>query len=205
MKITIDTKVLKQEEVSVGLMCFLLSVYLKNPIMAKEDLAVFTEACERGLIKYTRYDMESGPQEIELTRIGGNFIEGVLAKSLTKAEITEKEREKYRNLAKKMQELYPEGIKPGTHEKWKSSFTICGDRLLSLVKRFNLSFSEEDAIQACKNYVNACKSDPTTMRVLMYFIWKNDNGEFKSDFLTYLENLGQNDKTTDKDWTTETR
>ena len=186
-KVIIDTSVLPKMGVQVDLMCYLLSIYLGCPIDSSEDLDVFKKAAKAGYISYTRYSATSGPKEIQLELDGTELIERVLTLSKSKKEIDDGELRRFVKLAIKMQEIYPSGTKPGTHEKWQGNESLIGERILSIVKKCDLSFTDEEAIQACKEYVASFNVDKTTMHVLKYFIYKNDINsgarEFKSMFV----------------------
>lgn len=205
MKLTIDDKVLKKMGLSPDLACYLISIYLDSPIDSSEDLDVFKKASKAGYIEYTRYSPSSGPKEVKLTQDGIDVLDRVFSLSKGKKGIEDDLLKRYTALAIKMQEIYPDGTKYGTHEKWRSNESIVGERILAAVQRLHLEFTDEQALQACREYVESFKNDPykQTMRVLRYFIWKNDNGEFKSDFADYLGNI--NKKSINADWTTETR
>jgi len=98
-------------------------------------------------------------------------------------------------LAEQMIQVYHEaGCKgkypyaPNTH--WTCSVQIISNRLQS--PRINLaSYSDEQIIEATKKYIDVPIKD--YKRTLLYFIWKNDNNELKSDLLTYLDNNDSDD------------
>ena len=74
-------------------------------------------------------------------------------------------------------------------------------KLKKFLDVYGEDYSDEDIIQATKNYVDSFSMDYSFMRVLKYFIWKNvlneSNGsrvvEEISDLATCLENKGQED------------
>lgn len=210
MKIVIDTNVLAKMGISTDLAMYLFSIYLGNPIDSTEDLDVFKKASKAGYIMYTRYSPSSGPKEVTLEPDGMEVIEKILAMSKAKKDIDDDELRRYTALAEKMQELYPEGTKPGTHEKWQGNESLIGERILSVAKKFNLTFTDEEAIQACKEYVDSFKADKTTMHVLKYFIYKNDikSGvrEYKSMFADYLRSVQKGQKETiNRNWNNDLR
>ena len=108
---------------------------------------------------------------------------------------TKKNRD-WTSIAKKMIEVYHNaGCKgrwpfaPNTH--WTCSEQIIANRLQS--PKIDLSkFTDEQIIEATRKYIDVPVKD--YKRTLMYFIWKNDNGELKSDLLTYLEDNDSNDE-----------
>lgn len=98
-------------------------------------------------------------------------------------------------LAEKLMEIYPAGTKPGTSLKWRGYSKNVSQRLVKLIMNGN-EFTDEEAIQATKNYVASFNGVYTTMRVLPYFISKNviSGGEVDKtcDFMSYIEDLKSN-------------
>lgn len=109
-------------------------------------------------------------------------------------------------LAKKMRELFPEGKKPGTTYYWRDSLPMIARKLKTLVAKFNVHFTEEDALEATKKYVESFNGDYRYMQLLKYFILKSDKstGDVRSEFLAILENGDQEDLT-NSDWLTDVR
>lgn len=99
-------------------------------------------------------------------------------------------------LAVKMAGIFPQGIKPGTHVYWKGNKK---DTILKLQKFFKLygNFPFDDILKATQNYVDSFNGDYQTMRVLKYFILKDN----ESDLATQLENINQ--VNLKKDWDVE--
>lgn len=114
------------------------------------------------------------------------------------------------SLADKLMELYPAGTKPGTSLKWRGYKKGVSEKLQKLIKNGN-EFTDEEAINATKAYINSFGGMYTTMRVLPYFLSKNEivGGESKKtcDFMSYVEDLRNNTKSqsTSVDWTIELR
>lgn len=93
-------------------------------------------------------------------------------------------------LAEKLREIYPKGVKPGTTYLWRDSVPIIARKLKTLVTKFNVSFTEEEAIAATQKYVDSFGDDRKFMQLLKYFLLKTDKstGEVRSDFLAILQN-----------------
>lgn len=108
-------------------------------------------------------------------------------------------------LAPKLMEIYPVGTKPGTSLTWRGYRGGISEKLQKLIERGN-SFTDEEAIAATKAYVSGFNGIYTTMRVLSYFLSKNEivGGETKksSDFMSYVEDLRSNPSQANisKDW-----
>lgn len=103
------------------------------------------------------------------------------------------------NLAEELIKLFPSGKKEGTSQYWKSSKRDIALRLAKFFKLYG-TYTDEQIIEATKNYVEAHNGRYQYMRVLKYFIWKDTrkegpDGTFyieeSSDLAAFLENAGQ--------------
>ena len=113
----------------------------------------------------------------------------------------------FSKVAKSLINVYPKGKKPGTNYYWTDSPAIIEKKLKTIVSKFGVTFSEEEAIEATKRYVKSFENgDKTLMHLLKYFILKTDKatGDVKSEFLSYLANK-EEDATDKTDWTTTMR
>jgi hypothetical protein len=115
--------------------------------------------------------------------------------------------DRYELLAAQLRDLYPQGKKAGTSYMWRDSNSLIAKRLKSLVSKYGDCFTDEQAINATKNYVESFNGDYRYMQLLKYFILKkvNNNGEIEesSQLLSYIENEGQIES--NNDWTAELR
>lgn len=115
--------------------------------------------------------------------------------------------DRYELLAAQLRNLYPQGKKAGTSYMWRDSNNLIAKRLKSLVSKYGDCFTDEQAINATKNYVESFNGDYRYMQLLKYFILKkvNNNGEIEesSQLLSYIENEGQIES--NNDWTAELR
>lgn len=92
-------------------------------------------------------------------------------------------------VANKLRELFPKGRKDGTTYMWRDSAAVIAKKLKTLVAKYEFEFTEEDAIEATKRYVESFKGNYRYMQLLKYFILKTDmNGDIKSDFMSLIEN-----------------
>lgn len=105
-------------------------------------------------------------------------------------------------VAKGMRELFPEGKKPGTPYYWRDSVFTIVDRLKNLKKKYKAEFTEQEALDATKNYVESFNGDYQYMQLLKYFIYKMDGSEMRSDFMSYIANKGQTDNLNNDSWQT---
>lgn len=183
MKVCINTKECKKENIPIDVMMYALAAYLGTPVNSN----TFEEACKRGLILYDGFTLMREPINLRLTETGNELIERILLNS--EYASTPENEQFFKNLAQKMREIYPEGKKPGTKLMWRDSEAIIVKKLQTVMKKYGVTFTEEEALDATRRYVNSF-TDTTMMHILRYFILKRDRntGEETSQFLSYLEN-----------------
>ena len=92
-------------------------------------------------------------------------------------------------------ELYPMGKKPGTNNQWRGYKGGVSEKLQKLLVGGE-TFTDEEAIEATRAYVDGFNGMYTNMRVLPYFLGKNEvvGGEVKKtcDFMSYVEDIRNN-------------
>lgn len=126
-------------------------------------------------------------------------------KTILKTANKESIRKRCTLLAPKLREIFPIGRKPGTSLVWRGYENGIIEKLQKLIEQGN-TFTDEEAIAATKAYVDSFNGLYTTMRVLPYFLSKNEivGGEVKktSDFMSFVEDLRVNptQASTDKNW-----
>ena len=194
MKYIIDTEILEREGIELDEALYLLSVYKKKPINFN---TVQKAKVENKILKF-----ENPRDPVKITPKGQSFIESVLAKS--KIHVSSDNLERYRDLADKMREVYPKGLKPGTNYQWRDSTAIIADRLMKLVAKYNIEFTDEEAIAATKRYIASFNGNYRYMQILKYFISKQKPvegapAEQNSQFLSFLQN--KESTTENQDWT----
>ena len=194
MKYIIDTEILEREGIGLDEALYLLSVYKKRPI---NFTTVQKAKVENKILKF-----ENPRDPVKITPKGQSFIESVLAKS--KIHVSSGNLERYRALADKMREVYPKGLKPGTNYQWRDSTAIIADRLMKLVAKYNIEFTDEEAVSATKRYIASFNGNYRYMQILKYFISKQKPvegapAEQNSQFLSFLQN--EEGTTENQDWT----
>ena len=132
----------------------------------------------------------SHPELIVVDQHIRDIIDTILVESDTK--VSNKE-EFFTSVANKLRELYPKGNKPCTNYSWRGSTAEIVKKLKNLVAKYNCKFTEEEAINATKAYIESFNGDYRYMKLLKYFLLKtpiNNNGdiEVQSEFMSYLEN-----------------
>ena len=194
MKYIIDTEILEREGIELDEALYLLSVYKKKPINFN---TVQKAKVENKILKF-----ENPRDPVKITPKGQSYIESILAKS--KIHVSSDNLERYRVLADKMREVYPKGLKPGTNYQWRDSTAIIADRLMKLVAKYNIEFTDEEAVDATKRYIASFNGNYRYMQILKYFISKQKPvegapAEQNSQFLSFLQN--EEGTTENQDWT----
>lgn len=157
-----------------------------------------TDLWEKGLIT-PLYDRETHVlRGFTLTTESREKVVEILSNSMTK------DSRNYKNLAAKLKEVFPSGRKDGTSNYWAEGISLIERRLKQFEKKYGL-FSDEAILNAAKKYVEGFNGNYRYMRTLRYFIFREERGaagdiESKSDLLTYLENVGNEENLRD-DWT----
>jgi len=113
-------------------------------------------------------------------------IESISAES----NIPISEDDRYIALADKLRELFPNGRKEGTNYMWRDSTMAIAKKLKTLSHKFNVTFTDEEAIEATKRYINSFNGDYRFMQLLKYFILKRDlnKQEETSQLLSFIQN-----------------
>lgn len=196
MKLCIDIDQCQKENIPIDTALYVASLYCGKTITKD----TFNDVCSRGLIEFDGFTLQRDPVNARLTPTGINVIETIFLNSEFRTDGSSEDR--YDRLAKKLQELFPEGKKAGTQYKWRDSQAIIAKKLKTVVKKFDVTFTDEQAIAATKDYIASFNGDFQFMQILRYFILKRDRitGEESSQFLSYIENLGQKDESNNNDW-----
>lgn len=112
-------------------------------------------------------------------------------------------------LAKTLMEIFPKGKKPGTNVYWKSNFKDVKLKLKKFFKLYGNHYTNQQIIDAARSYVQSFNGNYSYMRILKYFIWKDEKKvgadgkmyiEEVSELASFIENAGQEEE--NRDWTT---
>lgn len=191
-KVSINKDVLEKNNLSMDEFLVLLLTYNKANIQEVKQSLV-----EKGLADFSVFD-----DELVISSATKDLITNITIDSDVKVLSKDKE---FRELADKLKELFPKGKKAGTTYMWRDSTAVIARKLKTLVVKYDYQFTEEQAIKATKSYVESFNGDYTYMQLLKYFILKTlPDGEIKSDFMSYIENEGQEDELSDN-WLNEMR
>lgn len=185
MKITINTDILKRYKLSLGEFLVLLMSHYKEDYISSYDSLISKGLAEKDLFK------EFSPILSNNTK---NLIARILIESDDKAVNCGLDIE---GLAKKLQEIYPDGIKAGKTYKWRGELNEITFKLLILIVKYDFLFTEEEAIAATKEYVSSFKAPFQYMHTLRNFLLytKKDtlgDPEIESVFMTIIDNNRSN-------------
>lgn len=129
-------------------------------------------------------------------------------RALLSADKSVPDNKRLENLAKSLMEVFPAGKKEGTSQYWKGNLRDNTLRLAKFFKLYGDKYTDEQMIEAAKNYVSSHNGKYQYMRVLKYFIWKdtrkvNSEGEGYieevSDLAAFIENA-KDEKNLKDDW-----
>ena len=103
------------------------------------------------------------------------------------------------NLAAKLMEIFPKEKKAGTNHYFRGNTKDITLKLKKFFKLYGDRYSDEQVLNAAQAYVSSFNGNYTYMRILKYFIWKDDKKmhedgkiyiEETSDLATWIENAG---------------
>ena len=201
MDFHINKETLAKSGISVDMAFYLASIYFDKPY----TYDTFDLASKQGLITYNHLDRYNLPIQPKLTREGVELVESIFLNSEFKGD-KGIDTDRYDELADKLRELYPKGRKEGTSYLWRDSHAKIANKLRTLVKKYNFKFTDEQAINATKRYIESFNGNYSYMQLLKYFILKKDKdtGEENSQLMSYIENEDYTDAAND-DWMNEVR
>ena len=136
----------------------------------------------------------------------------VVSTSLLDSDVKAPSPDRLENLATQLMEIFPKQKKLGTCHYFRGNRK---DIILRLKKFFKLygKYTDEQIVTAAKKYVESFNGDYSYMRILKYFIWKDEvkiNSEGDryvdevSDLANWIENAGQEEDLRN-DWATTLR
>ena len=201
MDFHINKEILDKSGISVDMAFYLASIYFQKPY----TYDTFDLASKQGFITYNHLDRYNLPIQPKLTREGIELVESIFLNSEFKGD-KGIDTDRYDELADKLRELYPKGRKEGTSYLWRDSSAKIANKLRTLVKKYNFKFTDEQAINATKRYIESFNGNYNYMQLLKYFILKKDKdtGEENSQLMSYIENEDCTDAAND-DWMNEVR
>lgn len=204
MKITIDEKVsLKHKMTPVEVLFALAIRYSENPqgeLLNMENREIIVK--NKGIYRITQH--------------WSDVLDEILSDS---SGTIEKSDEELLELAKQMRELYPQGKMKNRYGQPTPYYYRCNNsEVVKKLKKFFTIFgnySNEEILDATKRYVASFRGNYANMRLIKYFILKDDvklsedgtgHVEQISDLATFLENRESEEEVVNNDdWTMKSR
>jgi len=162
-------------------------------------------------------DLDSSTEIIDTLEKKGWLVKGHLteisrqrlAAALNKTKEEPSTDSRIDNLVERLMNIFPKGKKEGTAYYWRGNRKEIKDKLLKFFVYFGDTYTDGQIANAAQKYVDSFNGNYTYMRLLKYFIWKNDKKatpeglavEQVSELASYIENEGQEDH--DNDWSTQ--
>lgn len=187
------------------------SICKKNGLNLAELLAILLVKTDTDIPKLFQSLEE---KEILVKDIFGGYLitqrwDDVASTILLDSDKERQEPDKLEELAIKLAEIFPKGKKTGTCHYFKGNKKDNILRLKKFFKRYGNKYTEEQILEAAKNYVSSFNGNYQYMRILKYFIWKdvrkidaegNPYTDETSDLATLIENANAIDSIKE-DWT----
>lgn len=117
--------------------------------------------------------------------------------------------ERIENLALKLMKIFPPEKKAGTCHYFRGNKKDISLKLKKFFKLYGNKYTDEQILEAAKKYVDSFNGNYQFMRILKYFIWKDERKidsegkgyiEETSDLATYIENVKANEPS-ENNWT----
>lgn len=180
MKITINTDHLSRYNLNLGEFLILLMGYFDFDYQQGYQRLVEDKVIEPNLF---------GTSLVVLSNEAKNLVASIIIGSSDKVEASGIN---LNDLAQKLQQLYPNGYKPGTTYDWRGRTEDIALKLGILIVVHNFHFTEQEAIDATKEYV-ASFNNYEHMSLLRNFLFTSHSDEdgynnIVSPFMTIIEN-----------------
>lgn len=181
MKITIDEELCNQHNIPLEELLVALAIKIGGNIFTIMDILLQKEVIMKS------------EGEFLTTKDWGDTIDTILLDSDLKAQPATR----LEKLVIKLQVLFPEGKKDGTTQYWRGNKREISLRLKKFFKLYGDDYTDDEIIDATKKYIENFHGMYGKMRILKYFIWKDEkrvseDGTLRivetSDLATMLEN-----------------
>lgn len=183
MKIVINTDVLDKYDISPTEFLLLLLGYYDTDCQKLNDSVVEKGLAERNVMKGIPPVLSENHKKL-ISKILLESDEKIRGSGMN-----------FERIARKMQDHYPYGFKPGTTYWWAGDLDTVIHNLKLLVSSFGFTFTEEEAVNAVISYLDSFPNREYTKhtRLLPNFILSKSKGdgdtpEFESLFMSYIEN-----------------
>ena len=159
---------------------------------------------DKGLITKANGTMQSLNRKYNATEKGIILADELIADSEESIVVKE---DSIKELADKLRSIYPEGKMAGTSYYYRCNRADIVRKLKSFFRRYG-EYTTEQIIEATQRYVNSFNGNYTYLRLLKYFIWKDENKDGEtlqvSQLADWIENKNEVNAT-NPDWTTTLR
>lgn len=138
----------------------------------------------------------------KLSRKANEVLSCILAES---TDVVAKRTTNIEELADKLREIYPNGKIFNTNYYYRCNRQDIINKLKTFFKMYGTKYTDEQIINATQKYVNSFNGNYAYLKLLKYFIWKDERlkGESVQSLLAdFIENESSEDTTND-DWTIE--
>ena len=203
MKITIDEKVCTKHKMT--LQEFFMTLAVRNLDRTNTIDGLLDNMVNREILVKNNDDYA-------VTQHWSDVLDEIISDSSGKVE---KSDEELLELAKQMRELYPQGKMKNRYGQLTPYYYRCNNsEVVKKLKKFFTIFgnvSNEDILDATKRYVASFQGNYTGMRLIKYFILKDDvkpsedgtgHVEQISDLATFLENReSEGEEVNNDEWT----
>lgn len=198
MTISLNDKVIAGSGLSLGEILLMIAIQNNVDFVISEQ-----ELRKKGFIS-TAYDKETYlPVGYFVTNSGNDVLNGVILGS-DKSIGTNDFSQRIEALVPQLQSIYPEG-KNFNNQYWRGNKTDIKRKLQTFFKKYGNDYTDEQIINATQAYVSGFNGEYKFMRLLQYFIWKEEIKDGTkvsvSELANYIENEGQTSSLTDN-WTT---
>ena len=190
MKYFIDTEVLKLNNLSLAEFGVLLYFADRKNTKSLEDLSY--SLWEKG---YLTKEVENYSFEVH----SFEKLQTILAESTNEDSVNKRAEE----LADKLRSIYPKGKIPNTNYYYRCNRQDIINKLTTFFKKYGTQYTDEQIINATQKYVNSFNGNYTYLKLLKYFIWKDERlkGESVQSLLAdFIENENVED-ISNSDWT----
>ena len=197
MTISLNDKVIERSGVSLGEVLLMIAIQNNVDFSAAES-----ELKKKGLVS-TGYDSETHlPAGLFVTSAGNDKVNGIILDS-DRSVGTDGFSRRIEAPVPRLQSIYPEG-KNFNNQYWRGNRTDIRRKLQTFFRKYGDDCTDEQVIDATRAYVSGFNGDYRFMRLLQYFIWKEEIKDGTkvpvSELANYIENAGQESGLTDN-WT----
>lgn len=196
MKITIDEDICKKYKITVSEVLMILLIKFETNILELGEQMMATEMI-------VPHDIIDGRYLV--TQRWNDVVENIILDS----DKYKQPIDRLNQLVTQLQKIFPEGKKEGTSQYWRGNKREISLRLKKFFKLYDNTYTDEQILTAAKNYVEGFNGQYNYMRVLKYFIWKDERKMTEdekmqiievSDLANYIENADNTNDLKDE-WT----